>query len=134
MKLVFISLDLLLVDSYWINYQKGGKEAVLNQTQIDAIVSQIQQDILANGPLTATMTVYSDFQDWDATQSFYTGPKAGAENMGGHAVVITGWNRTSAGVPYWLIRNSWSKSESCDLYYGRRHFYCSFNYYLFLES
>lgn len=100
--------DQKLVDSYWINYQKGGKEAVLNQTQIDTIVSQMQQDILANGPLTATMTVYSDFQDWDATQSFYTGPKAGAENMGGHAVVITGWNRTSAGVPYWLIRNSWS--------------------------
>ncbi|GAU91150.1 hypothetical protein RvY_03463 [Ramazzottius varieornatus] len=100
--------DLKLVDSYWINYQKGGKQAQMTQVQIDAVVSQIQQDIMANGPLTATMEVYDDFQDWDATQGVYTGPKAGAADLGGHAIVIIGWDRTPAGVPYWLIRNSWS--------------------------
>lgn len=97
------------MDSYWINYQKGGKQAQMTQAQIDAVVSQIQQDIMANGPLTATMEVYADFQDWDATQGVYTGPKAGSADLGGHAVVIIGWDRTPAGVPYWLIRNSWSR-------------------------
>ena len=80
----------------------------MTQAQIDAVVSQMKTDLKMNGPITATLTVYDDFQDWDPSAgTCYKGPGPGAKNMGGHAVRIIGWNKDKTGTPYWMVANSW---------------------------
>ena len=94
------------VDTYWINYQKSG--TTMTQAQINTVVNQMQTEIMTNGPITASFTVYDDFQTWDAEAGLcYKGPGAGAQNLGGHAIKIIGWNVDKAGTPYWIISNSW---------------------------
>ncbi|OQV17882.1 putative Cathepsin B-like cysteine proteinase 4 [Hypsibius exemplaris] len=98
--------DLNVVDSYWIDYKK--KDVKLSQAEIAASVNKMQTDIMANGPITATLKVWDDFQNWDASDGLcYRAPGPGAKDLGGHAVRIIGWNKDKAGTPYWMIANSW---------------------------
>jgi len=66
-------------------------------------VSQIQTEIMTNGPVEACFTVYSDFVHYKSGVYQYTN---GTE-LGGHCVKIIGWG-VEGGLPYWLINNSWT--------------------------
>ncbi|OQV17884.1 hypothetical protein BV898_08015 [Hypsibius exemplaris] len=37
----------------------------MTQAQIEIVVNQMQTESIINGPITATITVYDDFQNWD---------------------------------------------------------------------
>ncbi len=66
-------------------------------------VTQIQTDIMTNGPVSASFDVYSDFLTYKT--GVYT-HKSGSL-LGGHTVRIIGWG-TEGGVDYWLVANSWN--------------------------
>ncbi|XP_055336710.1 uncharacterized protein LOC129587131 [Paramacrobiotus metropolitanus] len=100
-----IDQDQFTIDSYWTNYARG----ILNQSGILDHMRNMQDDILHNGPITAAIYVYEDFQTWNASRGPYCLPPANATLLGAHAVRIIGWDRTLQGVTYWLISNSWGE-------------------------
>jgi len=64
---------------------------------------EIQQAILAGGPMETAFTVYSDFENYaGGVYQHTTGEKAG-----GHAVKFVGWG-VENGVKYWKVANSWN--------------------------
>jgi len=65
--------------------------------------SQIQQEIMTNGPVQTAFTVNEDFLSY---KSGVYQHKTG-NPVGGHAVKIIGWG-VDSGVPYWLVANSWN--------------------------
>jgi len=66
-------------------------------------VSQIQTEIMTNGPTYVAFTVYSDFPTY---KSGVYQPHS-SQALGGHAVEAIGWG-TENGTPYWTIKNSWN--------------------------
>jgi cathepsin B len=67
-------------------------------------VAAIQTDIMTNGPVSASFTVYDDFLTY---KSGVYQKSPGATPDGGHAVRIYGWG-TEGGKDYWLVANSWN--------------------------
>ncbi|PIO68316.1 papain family cysteine protease, partial [Teladorsagia circumcincta] len=65
-------------------------------------VKAIQRDIMKNGPVVATYTVYQDFAHY---KSGIYKHKAGRAT-GLHAVKVIGWGQEK-GTPYWIVANSW---------------------------
>lgn len=59
------------------------------------------KNALQDGPLSAHMEVYDDFRDY--TSGVYE-RTAGAEYLGGHAIVIIGYNEEENS---WICKNSW---------------------------
>jgi hypothetical protein len=66
--------------------------------------SQIQTEIQNNGPVYVAFAVYSDFPTYKRGVYQPTSRRA----LGGHAVEAIGWG-TENGIPYWLMKNSWSE-------------------------
>jgi cathepsin B len=67
-------------------------------------VTKIQTDIMTNGPVEASFSVYEDFE------TYVTGVyvhKTGSY-LGGHAVKIIGWG-VDSGTPYLTVANSWNQ-------------------------
>jgi cathepsin B len=67
-------------------------------------VSQIQTELMTNGPLYVAFTVYGDFETYKS--GVYKHTTGGF--LGGHAVEMLGWG-TENGEDYWLIKNSWNE-------------------------
>lgn len=65
-------------------------------------ITQIQTEIMTNGPMQTGFTVYQDFYNYQSGIYVYT---SGAV-VGGHAVKIVGWGNLN-GVNYWICANSW---------------------------
>jgi len=64
----------------------------------------VMADLMENGPMTATFTVYEDFLTYKTgVYKHVTG-----EVAGGHAVKLLGWG-TEEGQDYWLVANSWNE-------------------------
>jgi len=59
------------------------------------------ENALQIGPVTSWMAVYSDFYHY---RSGVYQPTAGATNLGGHFVVVVGYNHAER---YWICKNSW---------------------------
>ena len=105
----------------------------------DATIQLIQKEIMTNGPVVASFSMYKDFYDYwntkagsknladksiynkygdiyvrDITTKDLDGIVKGLEPDGGHAVVITGWgiqtDGVQKGIKYWEVRNSWGDS------------------------
>lgn len=66
-------------------------------------ISHIQQEILTNGPVEATLTVYEDLLHYKSGVYQHVEGKV----LGGHAIRMLGWG-VENGTPYWLIANSWN--------------------------
>ncbi len=61
------------------------------------------QEILTNGPIEVSFTVYEDFLTYKTGVYRHTT----GSSLGGHAVKMIGWGQ-EAGIPYWLVANSWN--------------------------
>ena len=71
--------------------------------RVSRSVRMIMTEIMTNGPVEASFTVYADFLSYKSGvyHHIYGSYK------GGHAVKILGWG-TERGWPYWLVANSWN--------------------------
>jgi len=79
------------------------KHHATSEYGVSSNVAQIQTDIMNNGPVEASFSVYADFESY--TGGVYV-HKTGAY-MGGHAVKIIGWG-VDGGQDYWTVANSWN--------------------------
>ncbi|XP_055344769.1 uncharacterized protein LOC129592695 [Paramacrobiotus metropolitanus] len=78
----------------------GGAAASIATT--DTVIHQIQYELMTNGPMTVSISVYSDFFAYKSgVYQHVTG-----NYSGGHAMKLIGWG-TESGTDYWLIANSW---------------------------
>jgi len=91
--------------SYSVPYTTD-KHVFATSYSINSDQTQIQQEILTNGPVEAAFTVYADFESYKSgVYSHVTG-----DYLGGHAVKILGWGVDAAtSTPYWLVANSWNE-------------------------
>lgn len=75
-------------------------------------VQAIQEEIMANGPVTASFALHSDFFSYKS--GVYQHIEG--EYHGYHAVRIIGWGEEN-GTPYWLAANSWNTDWGDDGYF-----------------
>uniref|UniRef100_A0A7S2IK26 MACPF domain-containing protein n=1 Tax=Haptolina brevifila TaxID=156173 RepID=A0A7S2IK26_9EUKA len=73
-------------------------------------VHQIMQEILDNGPVSASIELYDDFDSFWSVNKTAVMTRPGCIFQGSHSVVITGWGTSISGVPYWKVKNSWGSS------------------------
>jgi hypothetical protein len=95
-----------------LNY--NGRNPDVNET-----IRNIQREIMTKGPVISCYAVFNDFTTfWN--DKAYKGdvyfPDISSGVNGGHAVVLTGWGKTSDGVNYWEMRNSWGTDKGMNGY------------------
>jgi len=82
----------------------GSKHYGATAYAISSTVSDIQTEIMTNGPVEVAFTVYQDFLAYrSGVYAHQTGPA-----LGGHAVKMLGWGVWTDSTPYWIIVNSWN--------------------------
>ncbi|XP_013771910.1 cathepsin B-like [Limulus polyphemus] len=70
---------------------------------VSSSINQIQTEIMKNGPVEGSFTVYSDFINYKSgVYQHHT-----SEVLGMHAIRILGWG-VENDTPYWLVANSWN--------------------------
>jgi len=67
-------------------------------------VSQIQTEIMTNGPVEGAFSVYADFPTYKSGVYQHVS----GSMLGGHAIRILGWGIEDS-TPYWLVANSWNE-------------------------
>jgi len=80
----------------------------ISATTIKKNVVRMKHEIMRYGPIVATLIVYEDFYDYRPGEVYQNNPNS--NYVGGHAMVIVGWQDTAPGVPvpYWICKNSYS--------------------------
>ena len=66
---------------------------------------EMQQELLAHGPIQVAFQVFSDFHSYRS--GVYSRTKSAIGPGGGHAVKIVGWGVDEVGTDYWIVANSW---------------------------
>lgn len=79
----------------------SGRSHLANPT-----VADMQQAIMAHGPITASFLTYDDFMSYRS--GVYT--HSTGSYLGGHAVAIVGWGTDPSAGDYWICENSWGAS------------------------
>lgn len=88
-----------------------------NAYAVQREVEAIQSEIMTNGPVEASFSVYSDFYSYKSGVYIHTSGTL----VGGHAIKMLGWGRSAEGVDYWICANSWGAGWGMDgFFYIRR--------------
>jgi cathepsin B len=77
-------------------------------------VTNMQKDIMANGPIQVAFKVYKSFMSYKS--GVYKKHIWEILPEGGHAVKIVGWG-VEAGQDYWLVANSWGTTWGLEGYF-----------------
>nr|AJF94894.1 C1 family cathepsin B23 [Tenebrio molitor] len=78
------------------------KSFALSIYKVSSEEEQIQMEIMTNGPVMTTYTVFEDFYSYQRGVYHHVAGKY----MGQHAVKIIGWGVENK-IPYWIVANSW---------------------------
>jgi len=70
---------------------------------VSSDVAAIQTEIMTNGPVEGSFTVYADFLTYKSGVYYYVS----GDELGGHAIKILGWG-TEDSIDYWIVANSWN--------------------------
>jgi hypothetical protein len=111
-------------DSWLQHLVKPNSTLVINPWQFSnytTSINTIKSAIIEYGGLAVQLDVYSDFDTFNLNEPagpngwVYPGPSSTAYFVGGHAVLLVGWddNWTYGGVDYgpvWILENSWGTS------------------------
>merc|ERR1712127_70081 len=107
------------VDGYngpsYMNDKTYGSNAysVGNSRNLD----QIQTELMTNGPIEVSFTVYEDFMSYTGGVYYHTSGKS----LGGHAIKLMGWGTDAeTGMDYWLLANSWNNDWAEDGFFRMR--------------
>ncbi|KAK9505525.1 hypothetical protein O3M35_009561 [Rhynocoris fuscipes] len=87
------------------NYKKTYKQDLhygKSAYQVENDEHSIQTEIMNNGPVEGTLTVYEDLLTYKQVYKHVAG-----KALGGHAIRILGWGEENS-TPYWIIANSWN--------------------------
>lgn len=90
-------------DNTYANDKVSGLNAysVGNMRNLDVI----QTELMTNGPIEVSFTVYEDFMSYTGGVYYHTSGKS----LGGHAIKLMGWGvDEDTNMPYWLLVNSWN--------------------------
>jgi len=80
----------------------------VSDIDVPATFELIKQTVYKSGPMVTGFKVPSDFMsDPNMSNPSYIFRSSAGDEVGLHAVVITGWGYDNAGKLYWVIRNSW---------------------------
>jgi cathepsin B len=91
---------------------KQDKHKISTAYSVSSDQSNIEKEILLNGPVEACFEVYEDFLTYKSgVYSHTTG-----DLLGGHCIKILGWG-VDGSTPYWLAANSWTD------YWGNQGFF-----------
>ena len=107
-------------------YANGLLHRVLDYKQIDLDMNAMKNCLVSGTPFIASIVIYSSFQhsgEAHANQVIPM-PLSKDENLGGHAVLICGYDDTKQS---WILRNSWGTS------WGLKG-YCYLPYVYLLDS
>jgi len=92
-------------DSYTTNSYTADKVQTNSAYKISRSVEDLQVELMTNGPIEVSFTVYEDFLAYRAGVYYHV---SGASH-GGHAVKMVGWGvDADTNMDYWLIANSWN--------------------------
>jgi len=82
---------------------------VTDVVNITALAENDLVDAVANkGPVSICFDVVSDFMHY--TSGVYSSKRCGTGQKDvNHAVLAVGYNQTTSGTPYWIVKNSWGK-------------------------
>ena len=105
-------------------YAKNAYAIGMSQDNIYDVTAIIIDQLIANGPVVTSFTVYEDLQnmcdsDSDCPNKVYTYDGV-SELVGGHAVTIVGYGYLDNKY-YWLIQNSWGE-KSCKTGFNKIEF------------
>jgi len=78
-------------------------QVVKGSSKTIASEEEMQTEIMTNGPLEASFSVYQDFFSYKS--GVYRHKSGGL--AGGHAIKIMGWGVDPSNVKYWICANSW---------------------------
>jgi len=84
-------------DEKLVNYK-----ATVNSSKPLTCATQLQKEIMSNGPVQTGFIVYDDFMHYKSGIYKHVSGK----KMGGHAVRVVGWGKEN-GTSYWIVANSW---------------------------
>ncbi len=77
---------------------------------IEENVRRIQVEVMTEGPVSAGMDGYADFEAISSGETVYR-KRPDSRSIGGHAVRIIGWGTTEDdGTDYWTVVNQWGTS------------------------
>lgn len=92
---------------------KPNSTHVINDSDIKNQINAIKNDVMSSGPIAVSMIVRQDLYDfWSSGNSLDNifESDVNSQELGGHAVCITGWGVNNDGIEYWEIRNSWGET------------------------
>jgi len=83
---------------------KNTKNYGKSSYSVGSSVSEIQTEIMTNGPVEVAFSVYADFLTYKSGVYKHTS----GSMLGGHAVRMLGWG-SQGGQDYWIVANSWNE-------------------------
>jgi len=89
---------------------KGGKRRKINNFCVLSGEDAIKRDILKNGPVIVSMTIYVDFLTYKS--GIFKSNEYSTKFSNTHAVKIVGWGKDgkkNSLNKYWIIQNSWGE-------------------------
>jgi len=89
--------------TYKVSYTSDKRKASKSYG-VSSSVSAIQTEVMTNGPVTASFSVYEDFESYTSGVYVHTT----GSYLGGHSVKIIGWG-VEGSTPYWTVANSWNQ-------------------------